>query len=198
MKLGSRKLWLLLTAFVGAYLLASWLDLWSTTYALSRSPTASEQNVYATSAGAFDLQKAWQITGIAGVLLTAFFAFGLTKSAKTSEKWLRRPRQSLLTLNPPPWSRQALEYLPIHALSYPIAFVALRVFAGINNLLIAQGSIGPLGWAVKAASNATTPTIGFWIVAATVYLTLLMLVAPLAAHLLERVRCITSGGRGVV
>jgi hypothetical protein len=106
------------------------------------------------------------------LLLASFFAFGLVKAGRASKRWLERPRRSLLTLSPPPWYSQALEYLPLHALAYPIAFVALRILAGFNNLLIAGGLVRPLGWAVKTASNATTPTKGFWILAAIVYLAL--------------------------
>lgn len=188
MELASRRALLLFCAFVVAYLLASWLDLWSTTFALSRSPTASEQNVYATTGGAFDNTKVWLTTGIAGLFLATFFAFGLAKARRTSEQWLKKPRQSLLTLSPPPWTREALGYLPIHALAYPAAFVVLRVMAGLNNLLIAFGLVGPLGWAVKMAGKATTPLLGFWIVAALTYLALLILAAPWAARLIVSMR----------
>jgi hypothetical protein len=185
---------LFVLAFLTAYLLASWLDLWSTTHALEQSATAAEQNVYATSDGGFDPGKAWLITAAAGLLLGLFFAFGIGNAQRTSDEWLDNPRRSLLTLNMAPWSRRAMEYLPIHAVLYPISFIVLRVLAGINNLLIASGLFGPLGWAVKAAAGATTPVLGFWLVAGAMFLILLFLMAPLAAWLIRNLKVAKAPG----
>ncbi len=71
----------------------------------------------------------------------------------------RRPafvmnRISLYSLlgNLNPWSKAVIDRPPLHALSYAIPFVALRLLAAANNLLISACGLAPPGSLVKAVA----------------------------------------------
>jgi len=184
---------LLLTAgYAVAYFAASGLDLGTTVLALHR-PGAAEANVFATSSGAYDNAKAWLMTDAAGVLMTVLFALGLWYGDRMSADWLRHPIASFFYRRMNPlfvnfWSRHTRDRAPLHAVSFAIAFAALRLLAAGNNLIIAAGYTGPLGAAVRAAGRATTPAMGLILAMGAAYIALAVLLSPLGASLLQSLR----------
>jgi len=184
---------LLLTAgYALAYFAASGLDLWTTVLALHR-PDAAEGNVFATSSGAYDNARAWLMTDAAGVLMTMFFAMGIWYADRMSVDWLKRPIRSFFTWRFNPlfidfWSRRTRDRAPLHAVSFAIAFAALRLLAAGNNLIIAAGYAGPLGVAVREVGRATTPAMGLILAMGAVYIALAVLLSPLGASLLQSLR----------
>ncbi len=85
---------LLASVYLAAYLAASSLDLWTT--AIATGGGATEGNPFAVSAGAYVATRAWVITAVGGLVLTAYVAFGLRNASRVSEEWLRRPVRSFV------------------------------------------------------------------------------------------------------
>jgi hypothetical protein len=173
-------------AFALAYFAASGLDLWTTELALLR-PDASEANIYATNEGQYSAAKGWAITAIGGVLMIAWFAFGVFNAHRVSPQWLRHPVRSLFHLysNPLvsiPWSRRVLDRSPLHAIAITVAFVVFRILAAINNALIALGLDGPISMAIRQISVFSSPMIGFLVAVAAFYVAIILTVSPLAAR----------------
>jgi len=187
-----RKALLLTAGYALVYFAASGLDLWTTVLALHR-PDTFEGNVFATSSGSFDGEKAWLMTDAAGVLMTVLFALGIWYADRMSPDWLRRPIRSFFYWRFNPlfidfWSRRTRDRAPLHAVSFAIAFAALRLLAAGNNLIIAAGYTGPLGAAVRAAGRATTPAMGLILAMGAAYIALAVLLSPLGASLLQSLR----------
>lgn len=175
--------------FAVAYLAASYLDLWTTELALTR-PDASEANVNATSEGQYSPSKAWAITALGGVLMTAWFAFGVFNAHRVSPEHLQRPMRSFLHLhsNPLvsiPWSHRAIDRSPLHAFAVTIAFVAVRIVAAFNNALIAAGLDGPISTTIRLVSAFSSPMTGFLIAVTVFYVVIILAVSPLAARLIR-------------
>jgi hypothetical protein len=180
---------LLVCAYAVAYFVASGLDLWTTALALHR-PDVGEGNVFATSAGGYNAARAWWITNIASVLMTGLFAAGLWYADRMSPEWLKKPIRSFFYRHFNPlyldfWSSRTRDRAPLHAVSFAMAFVVLRLFAALNNLLIAAGYSGPMGAAVKAVGDLTTPAIGLILAMGALYTLLALAFAPLGARLIR-------------
>ncbi len=181
---------LLLGGYVVIYLAASALDLWTTDWALHR-PGTFEGNVFATTAGSYQSAKAWLITAVGGVVMASYFGFGVWNADRVSPKWFRRPIRSFFHrgFNPfylNPWSKRLLDRTPLHAVSFAVAFVALRLLAAGNNLSIAVGGEGPLGAAVQAVARVTSPAVGLLVAMGALYTALAIALSPLSADLLQR------------
>jgi len=71
-----------------------------------------------------------------------------------------------------PWSRRFIDRSPLHYLSLAFGYVALRLLAAVNNLLIAADLPGPLGLAVHMIGKQTTPFVGFALAVGGFYLVL--------------------------
>jgi hypothetical protein len=182
---------IILTAgFVSAYLVASWLDLQTTELAL-RAPHAAEGNVFAVSKDGYEAERAWWFTGIGGLLVTAYFVFGAANLHRMSDYWLRRPLLSFCSLwsNPFasfPWLRTVINRSPLHAISIAVAFVLLRLFAALNNWMIATTGDGPLSFAIRTASQSLSPLAAFVAVILSVYAAIVLAVSlPIARMILK-------------
>jgi hypothetical protein len=182
-----QRIGLLTVAYSAAYLGAAWLDLATTALALTRSG-ASEGNVYATDAHAYAAIKAWLITAAGGIVVVAFLLFGALNAGRVGEIWLSRPMRSFARFYVNPFAPAVIDRSPLHALSWAVAFVPLRLLAAANNVLIWKTGTAPLGWLVGVASNATTPLVGFWLVMGTLYCLLAVAAAPMAARLIRWLR----------
>ena len=188
---------LAVVCYFAAYLAASGLDLWTTELALSLTK-AAEGNAFVVDNGAYDAGKAWALTWVAGALLTVLFAFGVMRSDRISEFWLRRPLRSFLSLrsNPLfsiPWSKHVIDRSPLHAVSCAVAFVILRLLAAVNNASIAAGEVGPLGTAVGAVGKATSPLMGFILAIGAIYVALVLVVSVVAAKMIADRRAQDEG-----
>ncbi len=178
--------------FLGAYLLASAADLWTTALALSLT-TAKEGNAFALDSGVYDASRAWLFTGIASVPLVALFFFGVRNVGRIAERWLDHPWRSFLSLrsNPLvslPWSKKVIDRSPLHAVSFALAFIVLRCLAAANNAMIAGFGVGPLGLAVGAVGNATSPAAGFVTVIGSLYVLLILAMARVVARFIKATR----------
>ncbi len=177
----------LTVVYLAAYLVASALDLWTTEVAL-REAGVSEGNVFATEGGSYAAGKAWAITVVAAVVLVACVVFSAVYAHRVAEVWLRHPMRSFARLYMNPWSKAVIDRSPLHALSYAIAFVVLRLIAAANNLLIVGCGIAPLGSLVKTVSTLTSPIVGLVVVIGAAYVLLAIGLSPLAARLIAAQR----------
>jgi len=172
--------------YVAAYMVASGLDLWTTELAVRAG--GHEANVYMTNAGIFDSTKAWTMTVVGGILMVWMFAFGIRNINHVSARWLRHAVRSFLRLYINPWAKSVIDRSPLHAVSYAIAFVLLRLLAAGNNLLIAIGSTGPIGAAVRAIGRVTSPEVGLIVVVGAIYVALAVILSPFIARLVMQHR----------
>ena len=182
-----RRTALLAIAYALAFVFAAWLDLSTTALALTRAG-ASEGNVYATTADGYAAARAWLITGLGGVVVEGYLLFGALNAGKAAEVWLQRPIRSFAKFYINPFARGVIDRSPIHALSFVIAFVPLRMLAALNNIAIYATGDAPLGRLVGYAGRLTTPTIGFWLVMGTLFYLLAFGVSPIAASLIRWLR----------
>lgn len=175
---------LVLTIYLAVYFVASWLDLASTELGLQR-PGTSEKNVFAvTTRGAFDPQKAWLLTLGGAAVLGACVLFAVSKANSVEERWLRKPGRALGEFHLNPFSRAALGVAPLQLLSLAIAFPILRTIAAANNMLVYWAGWGPVGALIKALAAATSPLVGFAVVAIAAFVLVMVVVSPIAARLL--------------
>lgn len=174
----------LILAYALAYAVASLLDLWTTHWVLITG--GSEKNVFMLSEHGYVLHRSLIITLLGGLIMIAAFAFGVRRADQVSDRWLHRPLASfgLLYLNP--WSVRARDRAPLHMLAQAMAFVALRLLAALNNLAIALGGVGPIGWLVQQAGVVTSPMLGFVLVIFPLFAAITLCMAPGSAALIRR------------
>jgi hypothetical protein len=116
--------------------------------------------------------------------MVACVVFGAAYANRVAEVWLRHPVRSFARPYLNSWSKAVIDRSPLHALSYAIAFVALRLLAAANNLLLSTCGVAPLGSLVKAVAARTSPAVGLVVVIGAAYVLLAVAVAPLAARLI--------------
>ena len=180
-----RKRVLAFTAvYMAAYLIGSYLDLATTSLGLRR-PGVYEKNVFATTAGVYVSGKAWALTAVGAVVMTACIWFAARNAGKVSDNWLRHPVRSFGKLYINPWAKNAIDVSPLHTLSLAIGFVFLRVLAAANNLLVYFYGFGPMGELIKAVAARTSPVAGFCIVASLVFVLIMVAASPLAAKVVR-------------
>ena len=172
--------------YVAGYMVASSLDLWTTELAVRAG--GHEANVYMTNAGIFDSAKAWTMTVVGGILMGWMFAFGIRNINHVSARWLRHPVRSFFRLYINPWTKSVIDRSPLHAVSYAVAFVFLRLLAAGNNLLIVMGSTGPIGAAVLAVGRSTSPEVGLVVVVGAIYVALAVVLSPFIARFVTQHR----------
>lgn len=177
----------LLDIYVAAFLSASYLDLWTTAQALHHAGV-SEANVYSTSQGIYSAAKAWATTAGGGVVMASLFAFGIRNAGFVSDAAIEHPVRSFSKFYLNPWSRRFIDRSPLHALSYALAFVLLRLLAAGNNSVLMVGGVGPLGAAVRWVGRMTSPALGFVLAIGVVYFGLAIVLSPVAAELVKRSR----------
>lgn len=182
-----RRTIILAIAYALPFLVASWLDLWTTSLALTQ-PGASEGNVYATDGGAYLSGRAWAMTAIGGAMIEAFLLFAGLSAERVADHWLDRPMRSFTRVYINPWARSVIDRSPLHALSYVLAFVPLRLLAAINNALIWKTGAGPLGEAIGVLSHWIGATGAFWLVMGPLFCLMAVAISPVAAKILRWVR----------
>jgi len=187
----TRRATFIAIGYGAAFLIAAWLDLSTTSLALTRAG-ASEGNVYATSGGSYVSASAWLITAIGGFFVEGFLLFAVLNASKVSEVWLRKPIRSFAKFYINPFSRNVMDRSPLHVLSFAIAFVPLRLLAALNNIAIFTFGDAPLGRLVGIAGRMTTPLIGFWLVLGTLFYLLAFAASPIGARLIHWL--LRSGG----
>jgi len=170
-------------AYLIAYALASYLDLHTTLLALRRAGVR-EGNLYSVTASGYASARAWVITAVGGLVLEGFVVFSLLNASSVSERWLHRPIRSFGRFYIVPWSKGVIDRSPLHALSFAIAFVALRLLAAGNNMLIHFRGVAPLGGLVEAVSARAGQAVGFWLVLGVLICVLGVACSPLAARCL--------------
>lgn len=175
------KLTWLLLAYVGAYLLVSWLDVFTTGLALTR-PVATEGNVYSTSRGVWDAGRAWTITLVGGLMITGFLVMGAQRADAAPERWLAHPIRSFARLYLNPFAPRNADIAAIHCLAFAFGFVVLRLLAAINNLLIWRTDTGPLGQAIGLLTGPFGPIGAFWLVMGPTFYLTAFACAPLAVR----------------
>jgi hypothetical protein len=195
------RLIMLTACYIAAYAIASCLDLFTTDLALTIGH-AHEGNAFVAHGAAYDAARARLLTGIAGALLAAYFAFGAANRDRISDRWLDRPLRSFLSWrsNPLfviPWSRHAMDRSPLHAMSFTLAFVALRMLAAANNIMITAFGHGPLGMAVEAVAGKSSPMVGFLAIIGPIYVCLVLLTANFVAWTVKEQRRAASGAVAV-
>ena len=178
---------LLIGLYAVAYLVASWLDLTTTTLAL-RQPTATEGNVYATTGEGYAASQAWLITIAGGLAIGACLAWSIFASRAVAERWLAHPIHSWARFYVNPWAAASRDPSPLHMMSFVIAFIPLRLIAALNNILIAGTGTAPLGKLVGVASRATSPVIGFWLVLGPLFYLAAIAASPVAARVMTWLR----------
>ena len=134
----------------------------------------------------YSAAKAWTITAVGVLFILPFLVFGLVAARRVSDRWLRHPICSFGKFYVNPFSSRVIDRSPLHMLSFVIAFPLLRLLAAGNNWLIFETGTGPLGWLVGQVSNATNPTLGFWLVLGPLFYLLAFACSPLAVSVLRR------------
>lgn len=171
-----------LGVFVVAYVAVSTADLWTTRLAL-RQLGVSEGNVFATDAGGGYLDaRAWGITAFGGGVLAAGVVLAAVHAGRVSPRWVRHPVRSFGRVYLVPLSAAVLDRSPLHLVSVAAGFVALRLLAAGNNLLLAACAFGPLGSAVRWVGERTWPAVGLAAVTGTALVGLTVAVSPAAAQ----------------
>jgi hypothetical protein len=171
--------------YLAVYACVSWADLFTTKLALQQ-PNTVEGNVYAVGDDGYSAAKAWGITSVGALFILPFLVFGLLAARRVSERWLQHPIRSFAKLYINPFSKKVIDRSPLHMLSFVLAFPVLRLLAAGNNWLISETGTGPIGWLVGQVSNATNPTLGFWLVLGPLFYLLAFACSPLAVFVLRR------------
>ncbi len=171
--------------YLAVYGVVSWADLFTTKLALQQ-PNTVEGNVYAVGADGYSASKAWTITAVGALFILPFLVFGLVVARRVSERWLQQPIRSFGKFYINPFSEKVIDRSPLHMLSFVLAFPLLRLLAAGNNWLISETGTGPIGWLVGQVSNATNPTLGFWLVLGPLFYLLAFACSPLAVLILRR------------
>ena len=179
------------TLYAAAYLVASSLDLWTTRIALRGG--GPDGNPFVNSGGDYDAARAWFITALGGVVLVAYFVFGAVNANRVAAKWLRRPMRSFFVgpwsmASLVPWSKAVLDRSPLHALSFAVAFVILRLLGAGNNLCLVLYRVAPIGWFVNAVSTRTSPVLGLFVVGGGLYVLLALATSPWVAWIIASQR----------
>jgi hypothetical protein len=179
-----------LVAYVACYVAASYAHLASTSLGLRRE-AVSENDVFVVTRQGYSDSRAWLITGLGGLVLVGCVWFAAGNAHRVDERWLRRAFRSLGVVYFSPWSNMGIAVTPIHALSLALAFVALRLVAAANNLLVYASGIAPMGTAMQVIGAETSPLAGSVIVGFSCLVTLAVVLLPAASRIIRSWR--TSG-----
>jgi len=166
------------------YSLAAYLDLWTTMVALSQ-PGVHEGNSVVRKGQAY-LPKRALIVNLAGaVIMTACVVFSANHAERVETRWLHRPIASFGKIYLNPWSSEAIGVSPLHMLSMAVAFLAMRLVAAGNNMLIYFYGFAPIGALIDGIGQHTSATVAFSVVVLPLFYLLAIVVSPLAAKLLS-------------
>lgn len=169
------------------YLLASWMDLATTSLGLTR-PGVSEKNVLTIGAEGYSPERAWLLTAIGAIILAACVLEAFRNSWRVREHWLKHPIRSFGHFYINPWSKVAIGFTPIHLLTFAIAFPIFRIFAAMNNLAIYWYDIAPIGGLMGIVASKTSPLIGFSLVGFSFFALIVIAAAPFAARMIVALR----------
>jgi hypothetical protein len=181
------------TVYAVAYLLASYLDLATTSLGLQR-PGVYEKNVFAVTAAGYSPFRAWLLTAAGAVVMAGCIVFAVRRATSVDAKWLQHPIRSVGVFYINPWSKKALAVSPLHTLALVIAFVLLRILAAANNVLVYLYGFAPMGGLMKALAARTSPLFGFSIVGFSFFLVCFLAVLPLSARLITSWRSSAEQG----
>jgi hypothetical protein len=168
-----------------AYSLAACADLWTTTFAITRAG-AHEGNIFATNGPVYVPTRALIMNIGGAVIMTACVVFSANYAESMDPQWLLRPIASFGKMYLNPWSRAAIRVSPLHMLSLALGFVALRLLAAGNNMLIYFYGIAPIGAPIKIIAQHTSGVLAFAIVLVPLFYVLAIGVSPISAKLLSR------------
>jgi hypothetical protein len=167
-----------------AYSLAACADLWTTTFAIVRAG-AHEGNIFATNGPVYVPSRALIINIGGAVIMTACVVFSANYAESMDPRWLLRPMASFGKMYLNPWSPAAIRVSPLHMLSLALGFVALRLLAAGNNMLIYFYGIAPIGAIIKIIAQHTSSLLAFSIVLVPLFYVLAIGVSPISAKLLS-------------
>lgn len=166
------------------YSLAAYADLWTTVFAITEGG-AREGNAFATSGPVYLLTRALLINIVGAVIMTGCVMFSASYAESVDRQWLLRPMASFGQIYLNPWSSAAIRVSPLHMLSLALGFVALRLLAAGNNMLIYFYGIAPIGAPIKMIARHTSGVLAFAIVLVPLFYVLAIGVSPVAAKLVS-------------
>jgi len=178
----NRQVAIIAAVYLFLYFIASSLDLTTTALALKQSEV-HEQNVFVTSAQAYQSLRAWVITLAGGIMMTGCVIFAIRNARCADEVWSQHPVRSFALFYVNPWSQKAIGRSPVHMLSFAIAFVVLRVLAAANNTLIYVYGVAPIGAPIQWIARKTSPVFGFTVVIVPLFYLLAIAISPVAARM---------------
>jgi hypothetical protein len=166
-----------------AYCLASCLDLWTTVLALKTSG-AHEGNAFATSGAVYLSGRALLINVVGGLIMTGCVIFSANYADRVENRWLLHPLASCWIMHLNPWSPAAMGVSPLQMLSLALGFVAMRLIAAGNNLLIYFYGFAPIGSLISAMEHHASAVIAFAVVIVPLFCVLAIAASPVAAKLI--------------
>jgi hypothetical protein len=179
-----RRLALAAILYLVLYSLAAYSDLWTTRLVLSQTG-AHEGNSFVRNGEEYLPSRALMVNLAGAVIMAACVIFAANHAEQVEIKWLRRPIASFGKIYLNPWSTRAIGVSPLHMLSTAMAFLALRVVAAGNNLLIHFYGFAPIGALISVVAQHTSELAAFAVVIVTLFYLLAIAVSPLAARLLS-------------
>ena len=179
-----RRLVLAVILYLVLYSLAAFLDLSTTMIALSRSG-AHEGNSFVSNGQSYLPARALIVNLAGAVVMTACVIFSVNHAQQVETKWLDHPVASFGKIYLNPWSAGASGVSPLHMLSMAIAFLAMRVVAAANNLLIYFYGFAPIGALITGMARHTSELVAFAVVIISLFYLLAIAVSPIAAKLLS-------------
>jgi hypothetical protein len=165
------------------YSVAAYADLWTTAIALSRAG-ANEGNAFVTSQQRYMSGRAWAINLAGALIMTACAMFAAKHAQRVEILWLRNPIASFRKIYLSPWSDRAIGVSPLHLLSMALAFLALRLLAAANNLLIYFCGLAPIGAPIERLAQHVSVFVAFGIVIIPLFYLVALVVSPLAARII--------------
>jgi hypothetical protein len=169
--------------YLPLYVLASYLDMWTTHLALATAGV-HEGNAFVTSAQVYLTTRSWIITIVGGVLMIGCVVFAAAYAERMDAQWLLRPVSSFRKSYLNPWSEAAMTVAPLHALSLAIGFALLRILAAANNSLIYSYGVAPIGGLIDLVARRLPAMAAFVIVIVALFYLLAIAVSPLAAKII--------------
>lgn len=166
------------------YSVAACADLWTTAIALNAAG-AGEGNSFVVSQEGYMWGRAWAINLAGGLVMTACAMFAAKHAQRVDKQWLRNPIASFRVMYLSPWSERAMGVSSLHLLSLALAFVALRLLAAVNNLVIYFFGFAPLGAPIERLAQHLSPVVAFAVVIVPVFYLIAIAVSPVAARIVS-------------
>jgi len=179
-----RRILLVGFLYLLAYFAAACADLWTTVIALTRAGT-NEGNAFVTSQQGYMSGRAWAINLAGALIMTACAMFSAKYAHRVEAQWIHNPVASFRKIYLSPWSHRAIGVSPLHLLSMAMAFLALRLLAAANNLVIYFYGFAPLGAPIERLAQHVSVFVAFGVVIVPVFYLIALVVSPFAARLIS-------------